>query len=351
MTKVRKSITALIILALLIGLYISYLYLTDFDPEDKVQLPIYYNQVKALPLDEPISITTWNIGYGGLDAFKDKYRQKGKGTRASSLENVMENLDGITETIDQINPDILFFQELDIKSSRSFKIDELDYFSEKYPHYNHVFGGNFNVAWIPFPLFRPLGRVESGLAIFSRFGLNDSYRYSLPGQEDGFFKFFDYDRCLILNEYELANDKSLIVANLHLSDFEQTGQRRHDEFSFLKEFLNELKLLGNYIIVGGDWNHNLPNTDPYYFESDEEWPTWLKNIPEDFEIDGFKWAVTSFSPTVRNLNKPFEKNSSFLAVTSGFLVSDNVEIVDVKTLNLDFQHSYHNPVTLNFLLK
>lgn len=351
MTKIRKSIYAFIILALLIGIYISYLYITDYKPVHEVQLPIYNNQVKALPIGEPISITTWNIGYGGLDEEKDSYTQKGKGSRASSLDNVMGNLDGITEIIDQINPDILFFQELDIESNRSFKVNELDYFSDKYPHYNHVYGGNINVGWLPYPIFHPMGSIESGLAIFSRFGLNDSYRYSLPGQQDGFFKFFDYDRCIILNRYELDNGKSLIVGNLHLSDFEKTGQRRHDEFSFLSDFLNNMMNLGNYILLGGDWNHNLPNTDPYYFESDEEWPAWLKNIPEDFEPDGFKWALASYSPTVRDLNKPFVKNSSFLAVTSGFLVSDNIEIVDVKNLNLNFQHSYHNPVTLNFILK
>lgn len=351
MTKIRKSIYAFIILALLIGIYISYLYITDYKPVHEVQLPIYNNQVKALPIGEPISITTWNIGYGGLDEEKDSYTQKGKGSRASSLDNVMGNLDGITEIIDQINPDILFFQELDIESNRSFKVNELDYFSDKYPHYNNVYGGNHKVGWMPLPLFRPVGRIDSGLAIFSRFGLNDSYRYSLPGQEDGFFKFFDYDRCFILNTYELENGKSLIIGNLHLSDFIKTGQRRYDEFTFLKEFLNEMKNLGNYILVGGDWNHNLPDTDPYYFQSDENWPTWLKNIPEDFDLDGFQWAVARYSPSVRALNKPYDKNSSFLAVTSGFLVSDNIEIVDVKNLNLDFQHSYHNPVTLNFTLR
>lgn len=189
MIKVKKLIILFIILGLLIGLYTIYMDLTDHRPEIKVQLPIYNNQVSATPIGENISITT-----------------------------------------------------------RSFKINELEYYSDKYPHYSHVYGRNFYVGWIPFPLCRPLGTLDSGLAIFSRFALKDSQRYRLPEQQD-----------------------------LHLT--------------------------------------------------------------------------SKFSPTVRTLNNPFEKGINFLAVTSGFLVSDNIEVMNINALNLNFEHTNHNPVTIEFILK
>jgi endonuclease/exonuclease/phosphatase family metal-dependent hydrolase len=255
------------------------------------------------------------------------------------------------DIIDSIEPDFILFQELDTNSSRSFYIDQLSYLNAKYPNYSYAYGKNNKIGWLPKPLLRPTGKVESGLAIFSKYFANLAKRYSLPGQQDGFHKFFDFDRAFVEKRYELENGKELVIINLHLSDFNETGRQRFEELRYIDEYLHKEYKNGAYIIVGGDWNHNLPGTDPYLFEAEEEWPSWLKNLPEEFEFEGFRWAVDKYTPTVRSLNSGFNKGYNFMAVTDGFLVSDNLHVIRVRALDHGFASSYHNPVILEFMLE
>ncbi|MFB6364179.1 hypothetical protein ACFCP7_08960 [Paenibacillus elgii] len=55
-------------------------------------------------------------------------------------------------------------------------------------------------------------------------------------------------------------------------------------------------------------------------------------------------------PSVRTLDTAYRPWINFLAVIDGFLVSPNVEIVDVTGHDLNFEHSDHNPVTGRFVL-
>lgn len=352
MLIVKKLLIPVTIVTIIIASYIFYLSITDYNPDEIVILPISNNQVKTLPSNEEITIATFNIGYGGLDEAQDNYSQNGIGVKASNKEKVQENLDGVTKVLDLFEPDILLFQEIDIKSSRSYRVDQLEYLSEKYPNYSYIYGKNYDVAWNPFPFLKPLGKIESGLATFSRFYSTWAYRYSLPGQEDGFHKYYDYDRSFIVSRFDVENGETLLVINLHLSDFSQTGVRRHEEFQYLKNYLIEEARKGSYIVVGGDWNHNLPGMDPYKFKTDESWPSWQKNIPEEFKIAGLKWIENTIAPTVRSLSKPYERDSNFLATTDGFLISENIAVSRIFTYSKhDFKYSYHNPVIIKLSLR
>ena len=72
-----------------------------------------------------IKVTTWNIrfGAGRLPWFGDSC-----GDRVLfSEDEVMVNLQGIVEKINEMQPDILFLQEVDIKSKKSAYINELQW--------------------------------------------------------------------------------------------------------------------------------------------------------------------------------------------------------------------------------
>ena len=106
---------------------------------------------------------------------------------------------------------------------------------------------------------------------------------------------------------------------------------------------------GNYVIAGGDFNQEFPNEASYLRNGEEDW------MPGIFDTSllqkGWQIAVDSSVPTCRLLNKPYDGKSNTLYVIDGFLLSPNIELTSVETLELDFEFSDHNPVRMTAKLK
>ena len=351
MIIIKRSLIIIFCILLIFSLFLFYITISDYKPDEVEMLAINNNQVKTIMLNEPISITTYNIGYASLDEEQDFFSDGGKNSRASTKDKVKENLEGIVNIIDVLNPDILLLQEVDINSSRSYKINQKEYFSDKYPNYGYVYGKNYDVPWVPVPVFKPMGKTESGIVTYSKFHTKNSYRYDLPGKEKWPIQLFELDRCFTETRYQVENGKDLVVINLHLSAFDEGGFIRRQQLEYLKNHLNEEYKKNSYILVGGDWNHNLPDTDPYSYPHEEVWPFWLKNLPDDFHVSGFNWAIDDAIPTVRTLEKEYRQGYNFLASIDGFLVSDNIEIFHTYARNTNFKNTDHNPVTVELILR
>ena len=58
-------------------------------------------------------------------------------------------------------------------------------------------------------------------------------------------------------------------------------------------------------------------------------------------------------PTCRLLNQPYDPTSPLTQyyVIDGYIVSDNLRVESVKTLDLDFTNADHNPVELTAVLE
>ena len=70
--------------------------------------------------------------------------------------------------------------------------------------------------------------------------------------------------------------------------------------------------------------------------------------------DGWQLLTDATVPTCRSLDQPYEgadKDNFQFYVIDGFIVSDNIQVEELKTLDLDFANSDHNPVVLKFTLK
>ena len=63
---------------------------------------------------------------------------------------------------------------------------------------------------------------------------------------------------------------------------------------------------------------------------------------------GFRYVYDASKPTCRLLNKPYDGNrgTTQLYVIDGFIVSDNLRVNLVETVDLNFASSDHNPVRL-----
>lgn len=348
---IRFVLSILSIAIIFIGGFVGYVSLTDYKPKAIEPLLIRHPVTETINATKPFTITTFNIGYAGLDAKQDFFMDGGKMSRSSSLAQTKNNMGAITATMNQLNSDIYLLQEVDVQASRSYQLDEVDTIIDTLPQYSSVFAYNYKTPWVPIPITKPMGKVESGLLSLSKFHISNQARYDLPGKENWPVQLFELDRAFVEMRLPVSNGQELILLNLHLSAFDKGGTIRQQQLQFLSQYIEKQVAEGHYLIIGGDWNHVLPGTDSTKFPTKQAWPEWLQNFPEDFTPDGFQWAVNADIPTVRTLDVAYTPGENFLAVIDGFLVSSNVEIVNVSTENLQFSNSDHNPVTATFKLK
>ncbi|RLD66349.1 MAG: endonuclease/exonuclease/phosphatase family protein, partial [Bacteroidetes bacterium] len=100
---------------------------------------------------------------------------------------------------------------------------------------------------------------------------------------------------------------------------------------------------GNYIIVGGDWNQTPYGIEPelpsHRFDTEN-----LTYVEKDYPAPGWNWAFDAGMPTNRRVATPYDRSSSLTTVIDCFLASPNVELSEVKTSDLNFQYSDHQPV-------
>ena len=348
---IRIVLSILSISIIVIGGFLGYVTLTDYKPQAVEPLLIRHPVAEKINSIKPFTITTFNIGYGGLDAKQDFFMDGGSMSRSSSLIQTEKNMDAMLTTMNQLNSDIYLLQEVDVASTRSYHLNEVDYFIDKLPEYSSVFAYNYKTPWVPIPITKPMGKAESGLLTLSKFNISSQSRYDLPGKESWPIQLFELDRAFVEMRLPVNDGQELILLNLHLSAFDEGGTIRKQQLDFLSQYIQKQIAAGHYLIIGGDWNHALPGTDPAKFPTTQAWPEWLQQFPEAFTPKGFKWAVNSDIPTVRTLDVAYTPGVNFLAVIDGFLVSANVDIVNVATENLQFANSDHHPVTATFKLK
>ena len=122
----------------------------------------------------------------------------------------------------------------------------------------------------------------------------------------------------------------------------------------LADLLQKEAAAGNYVIAGGDFNQTFSNVDlsAYPQQSSNLW------APGSIDVSAFGDSLSCITdpsaPTCRSLDKPYNgsDHSSFqYYVIDGFIVSDNLQINSIKTINLDFKNSDHNPICLEVELR
>lgn len=331
--------------------FLLFMTIIDVNPQPTIPLATKNNGGRFVQTNIPFSIATFNIGYAGLDQNQDFFMDGGTMSRSSSKEQTWLNLEQIGKFLRDQNTDIIFLQEVNINAHRSFHVNQSEYFSSLLSNYSSTFAMNHQVKWVPIPITEPLGSVHSGIVTLTKFHTESSTRYQFPGKEKWPVRIFDLDRCFIENRIPVQNGKELVLINVHLSAFDKGGQIRRQQLDFLQKHIIEEYERGNYLVVGGDWNHVIPGTVQSMFETKEETPFWLQFLPKDFTPDGFTWGSDVNIPTVRSNAFPYKKGINFVTVIDGFLVSPNVAITEIYGHDLSFEHSDHNPVVGTFTLK
>jgi endonuclease/exonuclease/phosphatase family metal-dependent hydrolase len=334
----------IVIPAVVLGSFLGVVNLMNQVPEKQETVTVEQQQSKLLPVGEAFSIMTFNIGYGGLDQDQDFFMDGGVESRSESLERTLENTREMIDFLTNNPSEIMLIQEIDIRSSRSFNVNQVEAFKIAFPHYAHAFGWNYRALWVPVPVMRPMGYTDSGISTFSRYTIEQAVRHQLPGSESWPRQLFDLDRCIVEARIPVENGQTLILANLHLSAYDKGGKVREQQLGFLKHYLTEQAAQGHYVIAGGDWNHLLDPTQLTNQDFMAQWPEWLMPLPEDFTPPGYQWMVDTNVYTVRDNATPYRAGESFVTVIDGFLVSANIRLHEVTGFDLGFVNSDHNPV-------
>ena len=111
---------------------------------------------------------------------------------------------------------------------------------------------------------------------------------------------------------------------------------------------------GNYVIAGGDFNSMLPSVDinKYPLQFTEYFQPAM--IEASLLPDGWQYITDDSVPTSRLLNHPYDAqqpDNNQYYVIDGFILSPNVTLEQVETLDYQFQYSDHNPVQIQVTLQ
>lgn len=334
------------------------------------------------------SASTYNIGFGAYgpdyDFFMDendylsKYVEshggvthtQGSHSRGISEESIVSNTEGAIGTIANLSDnfgsdvDFAFFQEVDSDADRSFHVNQEAMLADSFVSYDRVHSSNYHSSYLAYPFNEPIGQSNSGISTISRFVLASSIRKSFYVSKSFPDKFFDLDRCYSISRTTVGStDKYLDLINVHMSAYDSTGEIRAQQFAQLRETLAEETAAGNYVIVAGDFNHDViydnkdfmnhgfysdPLAQPSWYDNYEQtrptkyWWNYLRLDPDDADYElkdtGMRMAVADNLPTSRDPSIPLQDANgngiidNFLCVIDGFMVSKNISVKFVQNL-------------------
>jgi endonuclease/exonuclease/phosphatase family metal-dependent hydrolase len=345
-----------LLVLLLAGAGILWLNANEYKPADLEAVAVSPELTLRPARSQPIEIISWNIGYASLDAKEDFFMDGGKKTRPDTAGSVVENMRAIRDFISAANPDIFFLQEIDVNSKRSYGNDQVRYLSENWKG-SSAFALNFKCPFVPIPIPQFIGKVESGILTLNSYG-GAAERISLPSPFAWPERVAQLKRCLLVTRVPLQGDgvsgnaPELVLVNLHLEAYDTGGAGRQAQTKLLAQFLLDEYAKGNYCVAGGDFNQVFPAVkDVFPVEANEYFTPGV--VDDSLFGEGWILAADPTSPTCRSLDKPYDGNrvEHQFYLIDGFILSPNVELISVQTVDLDFKNSDHNPVKLTFRLR
>ncbi|NCB33472.1 MAG: endonuclease [Erysipelotrichia bacterium] len=361
MLKKILRMFGIIILAVVLAftLLVAFLSVREFKPKQTEEIAVETTEadssVKPVRQGDSLTVLSWNIGFGALDKDEDFFMDGGRMSRTSSRDKVQNSITEIIQTVNSQNADAVFIQEIDRGSDRSYQINEYQ-IMQSAAGLNQVhssFANNYKCDYVPYPLQGMLGKVDSGLAIFTNFETKNAVRESLPVPFKWPISIANLKRCLLVERIPIeGSDRELVLINLHLEAYDD-GEGKAAQTKQLLSFLETEYAKGNYIIAGGDFNQSFPGIDEtvYAIKNPDLWmPAALDTASL---ADNWSVAADDSVPTCRLLNQPYDPSSDATQyyVIDGFLVSPNITVHTAETLDENFEYSDHNPIKLNVTLK
>lgn len=381
--KILKFVLCFLgVLVLIVGGYIGYVLLQYYRIDDNQELKVENYVSEKVQLNQEYSISTYNIGFGAYNQdytffmdtgiMSDGTIVSGEHATAVSKDVVLEDTIGAINTIKSFNPDFALFQEVDTDSGRSYNVNQYQMIKDELNTYTSTFAVNFHSAYLLYPFNDPIGQIDSGIATMSKYSIESSTRKSFTITDDMINKLFDLDRCFSASYLPIKDsNKYLVLMNIHMSAYDEGGVIRAKQMQELNDFMLSEYNKGNYIVAGGDFNHDLLTNNPDFEYSianmpfknsyTQLTPPWLSFLFDNNHKspinDKFSVIAADNSPTCRDADIKWQPGTTYVSVIDGFIVSDNVEVTHKANLQtftnkaMGFAYSDHEPATMKFILK
>ncbi len=352
--KILKiALCVLLSFVLVVASYLGYVIFSYDRISDNQQItPQKSGSDGRLKINESYTAVIQNLGFGAYTQDFTFFMDGGTQSWAESEESIKACINSGADKVSEFNPDFILFQEVDFDSTRSYHINQREMLEKRFKNFSSTFAVNYHSAFLAYPFTQPHGASNSGLLTLSKVNITACKRRSLPISES-LSKFLDLDRCYSVSRIPVENGKELVLYNVHLSAYGGSDEIRTAQMTMLFNDMKAEYEKGNYTVCGGDFNHDFTGDSTQKLNGGQTVDFgWAQPFPEKLLPECITRCVNyeDLVPTCRNCDVPYKKGN-FTIIVDGFLVSENVEAVEVQNIDTEFTYSDHNPVVLEFKLK
>ena len=341
-------IIVLLIPVILVGGLLGWLTAVEYRPEAVEPAVTGGREDRPLFPGDSLTVLSFNTGYSSLGWESDFLMDGGEGPGQVDRATVAQNMAGIEAVFAENPADFYMLQEVDRKSHRTFGINQLEAYGETLADYGWYFAPNYRCKFVPYPIQKPFGSMDSGVVTYSRYQVSHAQRTALPVPFSWPLRIANLKRCMLETRIPIENsDKELVILNFHLEAYDD-GEGKLAQTNQLLETVQREYDAGNYVIAGGDFNQTFPEVHTDVKPTTQWVPGVLEALPEPW-----RYVYDDTTPTCRLLNEPYDgiDEKTQFYVIDGFILSPNLELQEIRTLAEDFQFSDHNPVLMEVKLK
>ncbi|NDC82557.1 hypothetical protein EB093_02695 [bacterium] len=228
-----------------------------------------------------LTVLTFNIGFcGGWNGLVD-------GVQPADV--VVDRLNSIGALIADSDADVVFLQEVDVRSRRSAYVNQVDFLTKSLGYKYFDFATVWKNSWVPFPITwkisRHFGPVHACNLILSRYPIIYSAHHELPQRSDKGWLYRHFYLTQVLQDCVICLPSQTVrLAHLHLDAFNR--DTRCDQLRVaLAQFPSQRD---TPLIIGGDLNSVGYHPGDLWFPDDPE-----NNYGEDVTLSlldqaGFK---------------------------------------------------------------
>ncbi|MCK6547019.1 endonuclease/exonuclease/phosphatase family protein [Myxococcota bacterium] len=222
----------------------------------RVEAPIFRRSTLPAPRDPgtpaTLRVLAWNVKYGAKRApfWFDCWGDRVKMTRAEVVANLAE----LSALVREVDPDVLVTEELEVGSRRSAYVDMVAHFLETTELGYAAYFSSWESRYVP---SEGLGRMNLGLAIFSRFPIRaaEKIRQDDRTDQDALTRAFYIHRVVGRAELEVRAGEAVAIYAVHTEAYDEDGTKQRQIAQILE--LARAEVLP--FVVAGDFNE-LPPT-------------------------------------------------------------------------------------------